>query len=288
MIPRDDAAAPSDCVRPGNTNPNSPNEDVVDSFLRCRDGRPEWIGIPPGQRPRTLQEGYRIQAAVHRALERRGVRRVGYKIGSTSRAGQRAFGLLDPIYAGIFANTQCSSLAEALSARLMAPSVECEIAVKIGREIDGSDPAFADESVADAIEWCAIACEVIDDRYGAITKADVPTLLADDFYHANFVLGASVAGWRELDLSHLRAFIEINGAVASGCSEDVFTCVESVRWLASKLAAEQRTLRAGEIVLTGSLVSPTRLAGPLKSVCLSIEGFSPLRFSGSPCATEQH
>ena len=101
---------------------------------------------------------------VHDRVAATGDSRVGWKVGSTSAAGQRGFGLTEPVYAGLFASNRSLSLGDALSRPLTRPSLECEIAVVLQQGLDGSE---SDRSVMDAIGACHIACEIIDIRVDA-------------------------------------------------------------------------------------------------------------------------
>jgi 2-keto-4-pentenoate hydratase len=254
--------------------------EVVACFLHARSKRPRWLPVPQEYRPRTMEEGYRVQSAVHKALEATGNRRVGYKVGSTSKPGQQSFGLDEPVYAGIFAGSQAPDLATALAPDLISPSVECEIAFCLRSDIDGRDPGISPKEVAKAVGSCHIACEVIDNRYGDPVALGVPSLLADDFFHASFVLGQANPLWREMDLANLDATIAIDDAVVHGHSANVLDALTSLCWLSRKLALFDLALRAGEIVLSGSIVPPTPITLPARSVSLSIAGFASLTLAG--------
>lgn len=251
----------------------------VESFLRARAARPPFTGVPVAHRPGTEREGYRLQAAVHARLAQSGIARCGYKIGSTSPAGQRALGLSEPVYAGIFETTRFATLAEAVHAPMVAPSVECEVAVRMGTPLDGADPALSLERVAEAIELCQIASEVIDNRYGEPLSFGIPTLLADDFFHAGFVLGPPVTDWHRLDLGNLDAAICVRDTVYRANSSAVLSGLQATLWLARKLASFGLSLQPGEIVLTGSIVPPTAIPHNIDRLALSIEGLGALTVS---------
>jgi 2-keto-4-pentenoate hydratase len=251
-------------------------DDAASTFIAARASRPHWPGIPTDQRPTTIAEGYQLQQAIHAHLPTHGVRRVGYKIGSTSAANQRPWGLQEPVYAGIFTDTRADTLAAALARPLLHPSLECEVAVELAHDIDGADPALSIATVIDAIAACYIACEIIDGRYEAPLSIGVPTLLADDFFHAGFVLGPANANWRELDYGSLDGAIEIDGVRTSGNAADTLDALSAMLWLVRKLAESGTKLSAGEIVLTGSFTRPVPIALPVRSVMLTITGFEPL------------
>ena len=134
--------------------------------------------------------------------------------------------------------------------------VECEIAVRLARDLAPSEAPFTAEWVGEAIEAYLPAIEIVDDRYVNWETLGAPTLVADDFFAAGCVLGAAVARSAAPDLLHLIGRARINGAeIGQGTGADVLGHPHNaLAWLANHLAAAGKTLRAGEIVLTGSLV----------------------------------
>ena len=100
-----------------------------------------------------------------------------------------------------------------------------------------------------------------------------PTLIADDFFAAGCVLGQGVPRSAVPDLSRVIGRALINGAeVGQGTGADVLGHPHNaLAWLANHLAADGKGLRAGEIVLTGSLVKTVWLnAGD--HVVMELEG----------------
>ena len=111
-------------------------DDAVLAFVAARAARPHWPGVPIALRPTTIAEGYRLQRAVHTRLTTQGIQQVGYKIGLTSPANQRPWGLNEPVYGGIFTDTRADTLIAALARPLLHPLLECEVAFQLGRDID--------------------------------------------------------------------------------------------------------------------------------------------------------
>ena len=250
--------------------------DTVSAFVAARAARPRWPGVPMPLRPASIVDAYRLQQLIHARLAEQDVARLGYKIGSTSAANQRPWGLREPVYAGIFSDTRADTLAEALARPLLHPSLECEVAVVLGRDVDGAEPGLSAETITDAIAACHIACEIIDGRYDTPMDIGVPTLLADDFFHAGYVLGPARPDWRSLEFGSLDGAIEIDGFRTSGNAADTMDALSALMWLARKLAASGQNLRAGEIVLTGSFTRPVPITLPAGAVRLTITGFEPL------------
>jgi 2-keto-4-pentenoate hydratase len=252
------------------------NQESIQAFVQARGRRPGWRNIETRLRPATIEDSYRLQHAVHARLAAAGDAFVGWKVGSTSASGQRGFGLQEPVYAGLLASGRSTSLREALSRPLTRPSVECEIAVVLRRNIGGADPDLTVEAVKEAIGACYIACEIIDNRYGDPMAVGVPSLIADDFFQAGFVVGAEYPGWRTQDLGAAEGFIEIDGQRRTGSARDGLSAYDSLLWLAKALARNGLLLRAGEVVLTGTLVVPTPVALPARAVSIGITGFATL------------
>jgi 2-keto-4-pentenoate hydratase len=66
--------------------------DAAAAFIDARASRPHWPGVPASLCPTTITEAYQVQQAIHARLATQGVKRIGYKIGSTSPANQRPWG----------------------------------------------------------------------------------------------------------------------------------------------------------------------------------------------------
>ena len=83
-----------------------------------------------------------------------------------------------------------------------------------------------------------------------------PTLIADDFFAAGCVLGPSVPRSSVPDLKAVKGRALVNGEeVSQGTGADVLGHPHNaLAWLANHLAAEGKSLHAGQLVLTGSLV----------------------------------
>jgi 2-keto-4-pentenoate hydratase len=201
-------------------------------------------------------EGYRIQDAVHVLLSADFGPRIGWKIGCTSAVMQQYLGIPHPCSGGVFAKGVHAGGVSLRHGDYVRVGVECEIAVRLGRDLLASDAPFTAETVVPAIEAYLPAIEIVDDRYADWRSLGAPTLIADDFFAAGCVLGAPVTRAEAPDLLSVIGRAIINGKeVARGSGADVLGHPHNaLAWLANHLAAEGKTLRAGEIVLTGSLV----------------------------------
>jgi 2-oxo-3-hexenedioate decarboxylase/2-keto-4-pentenoate hydratase len=186
---------------------------------------------------------------------------------------QAFLGIPNPCAGGIFASTARPSPARLARADYLRVGVECEIVVRLGRDLPASGAPYTRRSVAPAVDACLAGMEIVDDRYVDYRSLDTPTLIADDFFGAGCVLGAPVADWSALDLTGLVGVTRINGLeVGRGRGGDVMGHpFEALAWLANSLAARGGALAAGEFVSTGSVVE-TKWVNRGDRVVMTIEG----------------
>lgn len=227
-------------------------------------------GLPEALRPPDLAAARRLQDAVHERLSARLGPRIGWKIGCTTPVMQRFLGIPEPCEGGIFQASVQTSPGRFPAAAHHRIGVECEIAVRIGRDLPPG--AHGRDALEAAVEAVLPAIEVVDDRYADFAALGAPTLLADDFFQAGCVLGPPAADWRGLDLAALSGRMWVDGVeVGQGHGRDVLGHpLNALAWLAGTLARRGRGLQAGEIVLLGSLVQ-TQWLTPGARVAIEIE-----------------
>lgn len=201
-----------------------------------------------------LEGAYAIQAAlVERYVPVHGPR-VGYKIGLTSKRMQEMCSIDHPVPGVVLASRrQHSGIVRRLS-EIVHLGLEFEICVRIGQDLPPRAAPYTLGDVTAAVNAVAPAFEVIDDRNSPY-PLDPLSLVADNAWNEGIVLGEFRAQWP--DLASVRGVVERNGEVID---EGLGSAVlghpfEPVVWLANHLSARGQTLRAGEIVSTGSLVT---------------------------------
>jgi 2-keto-4-pentenoate hydratase len=229
--------------------------------------------LPPEIAPQDEGEGYRVQRAVHDLLLPSTGALVGYKIGCTSAVMQQYLDIPHPCSGGVFARGVYDSGVTLRAADFVRVGVECEIAVRLSRDLLPSEEPFTAEWVKEAIEAYMPAIEVDDDRYERWESLGAPTLVADDFFAAACVLGESVARIAAPDLLSVTGRALINSEEAGrGTGADVLGHPHhALAWLANHLASEGKGLHGGQIVLTGSLVKTVWLK-PGDHVVMELEG----------------
>jgi 2-oxo-3-hexenedioate decarboxylase/2-keto-4-pentenoate hydratase len=246
---------------------------AAQAVATARRNRAPLKPLPADAAPRDEAEGYRVQRAVHDLLLPSVGPLVGYKIGCTSKVMQEYLDIPRPCGGGVFARGVHESGVRLHVADFVRAGVECEIAVRLSRDLPPGEAPFTAESVMEAIEAYMPAIEIVDDRYERWETLGAPTLIADDFFAAGCVLGAPVAHNAAPDLLSLNGRALINGSEAGhGTGADVLGHPHhALAWLANHLAAEGRGLHADQIVLTGSLVKTVWLK-PADRVVMELDG----------------
>jgi 2-keto-4-pentenoate hydratase len=229
---------------------------AADIVAAARRERTPLAPLPANIAPQHESDGYRIQDAVHDLLAREQGRLAGYKIGCTSPVMQQYLGIPHPCGGGVFTRGVHASGAALNHRDFVRVGVECEIAVRLGRDLDATAAPFTADTAAGAIDAYHPAIEIVDDRYVDWQTIGAPTLVADDFFAAGCVLGEAIPRARVSDLVSVIGRALINGVeVARGTAADVLGHPHlALAWLANHLAASGKSLRAGDIILTGSLV----------------------------------
>ena len=202
----------------------------------------------------TIEDAYAISLGILARREQAGERVIGKKIGVTSRAVQDMLGVHQPDFGFLTDRMQVADGGTVqIAAGMIQPRAEAEIAFILRHALKG--PGVTPQQVLDATESIAPCFEVVDSR---IANWDIRIIdtVADNASCGVFVLGAERVDPRPLDLAALRVRVWKNGAPLS---EGLGSAVQgsplvSVAWLANTLGHYGVELRAGDVILSGSLV----------------------------------
>ncbi|MGD0848280.1 2-keto-4-pentenoate hydratase [Bradyrhizobium sp.] len=246
---------------------------AAQTIASARLGRMPLLPLDADIAPRDEAEGYRIQTALADLLSPDFGALVGYKIGCTSAVMQQYLAIPHPCGGRVFAKGVHQSGASLHHKDFVRVGVECEIAARLARDLAPSTAPFTADVVAQAVEAYLPAIEIVDDRYVDWQTLGAPTLVADDFFAAGCVLGKPVARSVAPDLLDVVGRAVVNGDEAGrGSGADVLGHPHhALAWLANRLAAAGQGLRAGQIVLTGSLVK-TLWLGAGDEVAMDLSG----------------
>lgn len=200
----------------------------------------------------TEDDAYKVQWANAAARLKHGHRVVGFKIGLTSREAQKHFQVFKPDFGHLFEDMAVADGGEILLDDLIQPKVEGEIAFVLGRDLQGPGLTIVDALCA--VDFVCAALEIIDSRIRD-WKIRAPDTIADNGSSARFVLGSRRVPFFDLDLAtigmnlscHNEVMITAAGAAVMG------NPLNALVFLANELATHSLGLRAGQVVLSGSL-----------------------------------
>jgi 2-keto-4-pentenoate hydratase len=196
-----------------------------------------------------------------------GARVVGRKIGLTNPAVQEQFGVDRPDFGVLFESMACAPGTPIDGARTLQPKIEAEIAFVLAEDLTGS--VIGPAEVAAATAYVVAALEIVDSRIAG-WDIDIVDTIADNGSSGLFVLGDRRQRLGRLDLAEsamtLRRVAAGQGGAVGGSGGAVGEVVSTgtgasilghplaaVAWLAAAVRDHGSPLRAGEVVLSGSL-----------------------------------
>jgi len=212
--------------------------------------------LPAHCRPHTRADAYAIQAELA-ALSGQSI--VGWKIAATSPAGEQHIRVAGPI-----AGCLLSARAREAGARISLTGnnmkvAEAEFAFSMGRPLPKRAKTYSIAEVLEAVASLHPAIEVPDSRYKDFTRVGAEQLIADVACACWFVLGpAARVDWRVRNLAMHGVAAYRNGAPAGkGSGANVLGDPRSaLAWIANELSAYGDGLRAGDVVITGTCLTP--------------------------------
>lgn len=228
-------------------------------------------------RPRTEAEGYEIEREHLTLLQQRfGGGISGYKAGFITPETRRQFGGMErlgidwPTYGGILSKFTFIETASVPFRDFIRPSVECELAVRIGEDIPVRAKGYDRRTIAPYIEAFMPAMELVDFHipFNSFSPPLAPLMLADNACNWGVVVGAPFTGWRELDLESLKGDLLQDGRlIESGRGAALAGHpLEVVVEAQSKLSSMGKGLRGGEILMLGSVVLNFQVTSPCEII----------------------
>jgi len=200
-----------------------------------------------------VARGMRAQLALRRQRLAAGDRPLGWKVGFGAPAMLHYLDISGPLVGFLLQSARVPSGGSVSLASWSKPVAEPEIAVHIGRDV----PAGADRAAAAAaIAGISPAIELADLD---APPEDPEHILAGNIYQRHVVLAGAGparagAGADGLTCRVIRCGAEF--AATGDPQANTGEWIEIVRHVADVLAAFDERLRAGEIIITGSVVAP--------------------------------
>jgi 2-keto-4-pentenoate hydratase len=238
------------------------------------------VALPEALRPVTRAEGFAVQSQ----LESRSRGEIyGWKIAATSVAGQMHIGVDGPLAGRILRETVLEAGGVCPLTNCLMRVAEAEFAFCMRRTLQPRDEPFSINEVTDAVGSVHPAIEVPDTRYTDFIKVGAAQLIADNACAHRFVLGpAASESWRQIDLAqHIvtaagRGIVGTTGRGANVLGNPLI----GLTWLANELRAFGVTLQEGQVVTTGTCITPVAIEpGAAVSMDFGVLGTVSLSFT---------
>jgi 2-keto-4-pentenoate hydratase len=227
---------------------------AADKLLAAHQANLRFEPLGPPEAPATIADAYDIQQRYVALLRHAHGADAGYKVGLTSAAMQAFCGIDHPIGGVVLAKRVHSSGVTVRRSDFGRLGLEFEIAVRIKSDIPFTDIPYTAETIAAHIGGVGAAIELVDDRSADYAKLDVLTLVADNSWNGGIVLSEFATAWPDLENVLGRA-TQDGAAIGEGHGRDILGHpFNSVAWLATQLASRGIALKAGQVVMTGSVM----------------------------------
>ena len=207
----------------------------------------------------STDDAYKIQLAVIEHRVAIGHKIIGKKIGLTSPAIQTMLNVNEPDYGHLLDDMILYEGEPLVTSRLIQPRIEGEIAFILKSDLAG--PGVTPSDVVRSTDAVTAALEIIDSRVRD-WKIKIQDTVADNASSAAFVLGSKMVSPKNIDLRYVGFVMLKNGRLAAtGAGAAVLgSPIQSVAWLANKMGEYGITLKAGEIILSGSAIAAIPVA----------------------------
>jgi len=211
-------------------------------------------------------DSYKVQFAVHDRLTADGKDRMaGWKVALTLPSQYEPMKLSGPVFAGIYQSGVRQSGAVFEKGWPIKAGIECEMVARMSK--DATAGGFTAETIKACVAGFFCGAEVVENRYGDASKVSGPGRIADDVLQAACIVGTEVKDWQKVDFAGLKGRSEFEGKeIGAGPGTNVMGgALISLAWLANKLIEHGKHLKAGDVILTGSVHPPVFLPGPGKA-----------------------
>ena len=201
------------------------------------------------------EKAYKIQMEMLSQLENQGEELVGWKMGGANLDN------FNPSFGFILASDAYKSgqIIDDKNFVEDCPLIEAEIGFILKKDLPG--PVISKEELMDAIESVGGYCELINirtrDVKGGI-KASPAQFIADGMSHGGFIHPSKKLTLDALDLNNVTAKVAINGEIMAEGKSENYAFLDAVLYLANSLPKYGRYLHAGDIIITGSILTPPK------------------------------
>ena len=202
-----------------------------------------------------LAAGMNRQLAMRRRMLSRGAKAVGWKVGFGSPEAHELMQITSPLVGYLTSSTEFESGAQVAITGWKQAMVEFEVAVYIGKDLVAG---AREEAVRAAVSAVGPAIELADVDL-PVEGAGIEAILAGNIFHKGVILGDPDENRAGLDVTDLVARVLIDGQerlTTRDLQAMAGAHTTAVSTVANTLRAGGEMLRAGDVIITGSIFPP--------------------------------
>jgi 2-keto-4-pentenoate hydratase len=235
----------------------------------ARRAHKNFLNLPEELKPASIAEAYLAQEVYHRLAEPVYGPIAGVKVAVATKVMQELMGITHPCGGAIFARTIHASPARIAKSDFINLRVESEIALKLGQDMPVARAPWTAESVVPFVAGAMPAYELIEDRNAVYTETTAVSMIVENCWNGGVVIGAPKAVAPK-EIIGVTGRQMLNGKpIGEGKSENPFA---TLAWLANLLAERKRDLKAGMVVITGSVIPTFSIQAGDRCV-FTVDGF---------------
>ena len=240
-------------------------ESLATRIAAARRARTVMDFLAPATASISEEDAYRVQFAVQAKLTESGAdRQAGWKVALATPDLYKPAGLSGPAFAGIYQSGIRHDGAKFEKGWPIKAGIECEVVARLASDCNATSTPYDAGSIVGHVGALYCGMEVVENRYADVSKVTGRGRVCDDVLQAACVIGTEITDWRNRDFASIQGSSSFEGKqLAAGPGSAVMGgALVSLAWLANKLIEHGKKLRAGDIVLTGSVHVPQFLPGP--------------------------
>jgi 2-keto-4-pentenoate hydratase len=226
-------------------------ESIARHMWNARCTRQRYANLPDSLKPTSIHEAYAAQEQYWRLAESVYGSVAGAKIATTTKVMQQLMGITHPCGGAIFSKTIRQSPARISKGDFLNLRIESEIALGLAADMPADKAPWTADSVAPFVAGATAAYELVEDRNAVYADTQATSMIVENCWNGGVVVGP-IRAVKPSDIIGVKGWQSLNGmAAGEGNAEDPYA---TLAWLANLLAERRRYLKAGMIVITGSLI----------------------------------
>lgn len=235
------------------------DSDIIEYLLQAERGAYEVAKITDEHPEMTTTEAYKLQdSLLKRRLKNNNTRKIGTKLGLTSKAKQQMMGVNEAIIGDFHADMLAYEWEPLNRSSFIHPKVEPEIAFFLEEDLQGED--ITETDIIRASKYVAPALEIIDSRYKDF-QFNLADVIVDNCSSSKFVVGSKLTSPHSIDLNNIGVVMSKNGKMEqTGSSAAVLDHpIKAMTWAANMLHKRGKNFKKGDIVLSGSIAEAIKI-----------------------------